>query len=132
MHHLLEEALGKDILIPKNPQMVGALGAALLSEETKFTVGIDGTVLVAKSTGESYTQAARKAVEWVLERELRSSGRSFPHSSEKSADEKAWARYLVDAARAASESGADFAALLEAVDEAIELRLPDPVVYFAD
>ena len=34
MHHLLEEALGKDILIPKNPQMVGALGAALLSEET--------------------------------------------------------------------------------------------------
>ena len=34
MHHLLEEALGKDILIPKNPQMIGALGAALLSGET--------------------------------------------------------------------------------------------------
>ncbi len=34
MHHLLEEALGKDILIPKNPQMVGALGAALLASNS--------------------------------------------------------------------------------------------------
>jgi hypothetical protein len=108
------------------------LVARLLSEEMRFTIGSDGTVLADKSTGVSYTQAARQVVEWVLERELRSSGRSFPHSSEKSADEKAWARYLAGAARAASESGADFAALLEAVDEAIELRLPDPAAYFAD
>ena len=35
MHHLLEEALGKDILIPENPQMVGALGAALLAGEIR-------------------------------------------------------------------------------------------------
>jgi len=108
------------------------LVARLLSEETKFTVGIDGTVLVAKSTGESYTQAARKAVEWVLERELRSSGRSFPHSSGKSADEKAWARYLAGAARETGERGVDFTALLEAVDENVEFRLPNPVSYFAD
>ena len=43
MHHLLEEAFGKDILIPKNPQMVGALGAALLAGETNnipsYTMG---------------------------------------------------------------------------------------------
>ncbi len=104
----------------------------LLSEETRFAIGTDGTVLAAKSTGVSYTQAARQAVEWVLERELRCSGRSFPHSNEKSADEKAWARYLADAARAASEKGVNFTELLEAVDEAIELRLPDPVIYFAD
>ncbi len=108
------------------------LVARLLSEEMRFTIGSDGTVLAAKSTGVSYTQAARNAVEWVLERELRSSGRSFPHSSEKSADEKAWARYLAGAARAASENGADFATLLEAVDENLEIRLPDPVAYFAD
>ena len=32
---LLEENLDKDILIPENPQMVGALGAALLAGENK-------------------------------------------------------------------------------------------------
>jgi len=30
MRRLLEEALGTDILVPENPQMVGALGAAIL------------------------------------------------------------------------------------------------------
>ena len=35
MRRLLEEALGKDILVPKNPQMVGALGAALLTGEIR-------------------------------------------------------------------------------------------------
>jgi hypothetical protein len=108
------------------------LVARLLSEEMRFTIGSDGTVLAAKSTGVSYTQAARKAVEWVLERELRSSGRGFPYSNEKSADEKAWARYLADAARETGERGVDFTALLEAVDENLEIRLPDPVAYFAD
>ena len=31
MHHLLEEALKKNILVPKNPQVMGAFGAALLA-----------------------------------------------------------------------------------------------------
>ena len=122
------EALRGGVQYPDSAELV----ARLLSEETRFAIATDGTVLAAKSAGVRYTQAARQAVEWVLERELRSSGRSFPHSNEKSADENAWARYLVDAARAATESGVDFTALLEAVDEAAELRLPDPVAYFAD
>ncbi len=33
MRHLLEEALDTHILVPENPQMVGALGAALLTSE---------------------------------------------------------------------------------------------------
>jgi len=35
MHRLLEEALQSDIIVPKSPQMVGALGAALLSGDGK-------------------------------------------------------------------------------------------------
>jgi len=34
MRHLLEEALGVHILVPENPQMVGALGAAILCSES--------------------------------------------------------------------------------------------------
>jgi activator of 2-hydroxyglutaryl-CoA dehydratase len=33
MRHLLEEVLATRILVPENPQMVGALGAALLTSE---------------------------------------------------------------------------------------------------
>jgi len=33
MHRLLEDALKKEILVPENPEMVGALGAALLAGE---------------------------------------------------------------------------------------------------
>jgi predicted CoA-substrate-specific enzyme activase len=35
MHRLLEEALQSDILVPESPQMVGALGAALLAGDGK-------------------------------------------------------------------------------------------------
>jgi predicted CoA-substrate-specific enzyme activase len=35
MRHLLEKALDKVILVPENPQMVGAMGAALLAEKIK-------------------------------------------------------------------------------------------------
>lgn len=35
MHRLLEEALQSDILVPERPQMVGALGAALLAGDGK-------------------------------------------------------------------------------------------------
>jgi len=33
MSALLEEKLGRRILVPKDPQMVGALGAALLAKD---------------------------------------------------------------------------------------------------
>ncbi len=33
LHRLLEETLGKEILVPEKPQMVGAIGAALLACE---------------------------------------------------------------------------------------------------
>ena len=33
MRYLLKEALGSDILVPENPQMVGALGAAMLARQ---------------------------------------------------------------------------------------------------
>ncbi len=34
MRRLLEEALGVPVLVPENPQMVGALGAAILGRES--------------------------------------------------------------------------------------------------
>jgi len=108
------------------------LAAALLSEETRYAIRDDRSVVVRKSPGVSYTDAVRQAVEWVLERELLASGRSFPHSGEKSSDELAWAAYLTAAARAAEVDGADFTALLEAVDDEVQFRLPDPAVCFAD
>jgi len=33
MVQLLEEALGKRVVVPENPQMVGALGAVLLAKQ---------------------------------------------------------------------------------------------------
>ncbi|MFH1866235.1 MAG: hypothetical protein ABIK85_10160 [Candidatus Eisenbacteria bacterium] len=122
------EALRAGAQYPDAAELV----SRLLSEETRFSVAGDGDVLAAKPSGVSYTDAARQVVEWMLERELRSSGRRFPHSNEKSPDERAWASYLAEAARAAQGSGLDFTALLEAVDEEMELRLPDPAAYFAD
>jgi predicted CoA-substrate-specific enzyme activase len=35
MHRLLEEALQTEVIVPENPQMVGALGAALLAGDEK-------------------------------------------------------------------------------------------------
>ena len=35
MRRLLEEALDADLVVPENPQMVGALGAAILSDENR-------------------------------------------------------------------------------------------------
>jgi len=104
----------------------------LLSEESRFAVRDDGTIVGAKAPGTSYTEAARQAVEWLLERELRWSGSVYPHSANKTADERAWARYLLAAASDAGERGDDFAALLEAVAEEREIKLPDPMSYFPD
>lgn len=108
------------------------LADGLLSEETRFAIRDDGSVVVRKSPGLTYTDAVRQAVEWVLERELLSSGRGFPYSDSKSPDELAWAAYLAEAARIAETDGADFTALLEAIDDEVEFRLPDPAVCFAD
>jgi len=35
MRHLMEEALDTGLLLPENPQMVGALGAAILGKENR-------------------------------------------------------------------------------------------------
>ena len=101
----------------------------LLSEERRFEVRSDGSLVATKSPGTSYTEAARQAVEWLLERELVWSGSSYPYESLKTDDERAWVRYLM-AAAAAEGSGARFAAMLESVGEEEELSLPDPTVFF--
>jgi hypothetical protein len=109
-----------------------ALAARLHAEETRFSVAPDGTVAATKPPGVHYTDAARQAVEWLLERELRPSGVRFPNTAGKSPDDLAWARYLALAASAAEARGEDFSALLEAVDEELVIRLPAPAVCFAD
>jgi (R)-2-hydroxyacyl-CoA dehydratese activating ATPase len=35
VHRLLEKSLDRKIMVPENPQVVGALGAAILAGETK-------------------------------------------------------------------------------------------------
>ena len=35
---LLSEKLGRKVLIPENPQFIGALGAALLASELEYTL----------------------------------------------------------------------------------------------
>jgi hypothetical protein len=122
------EALREGAQYPDATELV----SRLLGEERKFRVARDGSLLVGKPTGVRYTDAAYEAVEWMLERELNWSGSRFPHSNEKTRDEIAWASYLVAAAKAAEKRGVDFGALLDAVDEEREIRLPDPVAYFTD
>jgi hypothetical protein len=109
-----------------------ALVARLLSEENRFQVAGDGSLLVGKPSGVGYTDATRQAVEWLLERELERSGSSYPYSDRKTRDEVAWAGYLAAAAVAEESKGADFARMLDAVDQEMEVRLPDPAPYFAD
>jgi len=55
----------------------------------------------------------------------------YPHSSEKTADERGWASYLAAASEMAESRGADFAQLLTAVDEELVLELPSPVGHFS-
>jgi hypothetical protein len=100
----------------------------LLREEQMFVVSEDGSLVVAKSAGVAYTEAVRSAVEWLLQRELLWSGRSYPYSYDKTDDERAWARYLI-AARAL-EGDADLTRTLESVGEEM-LTLPDPSAFFS-
>lgn len=115
-------------------QYAGALSLAdtLIADETRYSIERDGTVVAVKPGGASYTETARAAVEWLLERELVSSGSAYPYVERKTGDETAWARYLVRAADAARAEGVDFAALLIAHEDELELRLPDPTPFFAD
>ena len=104
----------------------------MAAEESRFRVRDDGTIVALKPAGVPYTEAARAAVEWLLERRLEASGRSFPQHHLKTVDETAWARYLIVAAEDAKRGGVDFATLLEATGREVELTLPDPVAFFAD
>lgn len=102
----------------------------LLSEAQSIRIMEDGTVAARKKPGVPYTAAAKAAVEWLLRRELVASGKEFPYSDEKTADELAWARYMTDAYALAGDAGVDFEALLAAIDEEAEMRLPSPAGYF--
>lgn len=97
----------------------------------RFEVSKDGTVRAVKPAGTSYTEIARETVERMLGRELARSGMEYPHSSEKTADERGWASYLAAASEMAESRGADFAQLLTAVDEELVLELPSPVGHFS-
>jgi len=105
---------------------------AMIVEARRVRVREDGTVVAEKPAGVEYTEAARSAVEWLLGRALATSGKAFPHHDQKTADEIAWARYLVDASEMARRSGDDFAVLLLSSDEDLELRLPNPDAYFGE
>lgn len=109
-----------------------ALVDTMVIEESRFSIEGDGTMVAVKPSGVSYTEAARSAVEWLLERELVSSGAEFPYVGGKTSDELAWARYLVRAADAARIDGLDFATLLTSGESELKLRLPDPTPFFAD
>ncbi|MBN2565269.1 MAG: hypothetical protein JXB46_06125, partial [Candidatus Eisenbacteria bacterium] len=100
-------------------------------EERRFEVRGDGSVVAVKPAGDSYTGVAREAVEWLLQRELASSGSAFPNSHLKTDDERAWARYMILARRVAEAEGADFAQLLSS-DREVELHLPEPTHCFPD
>ncbi len=105
--------------------------AQMLDEVERHRVAPDGSVSTLKPSGVAYTDAAVDAVEWLLGRELVWSGASFPMSDAKTADERAWARYLVDAARLARESGVDVERLITDSDAETEIALPNPEEYFA-
>lgn len=104
--------------------------SALLAEASRYRVRPDGVVIVTKPAGVGYTEAARTAVEWLIERRIASSGRTFPDSDGKTADELAWARLLRDAYDRARDEGVDFEELLEAEEAAAEFALPNPAGYF--
>ncbi len=108
-----------------------AVVAQMLREVERYSVAPDGSVSTLKPAGVAYTDAAAEAVEWLLGRELVWSGASFPMSGAKTADERAWARYLIEAARLARASGVDVERLISDRDAETEIALPNPEEYFA-
>ncbi len=103
----------------------------MLDDVERYRVAADGSVSVLKPAGVAYTEAAADAVEWLLGRELVWSGASFPMSGAKTDDERAWARYLIEAARLARASGVDVERLIADHETETEIALPNPEDYFA-
>ncbi len=104
---------------------------AMIAEAERFRFREDGAIRINKPAGETYTDAARAAVEWLLERSLETTGASYPHSADKTGDQLAWAVFLKGAYDLAESEGINFTALLENVDTDSEMLLPNPELYFA-
>ncbi len=104
---------------------------AMIAEAERFRFREDGAIRITKPAGETYTEAARAAVEWLLERSLETTGASYPHSADKTGDQLAWAVFLKGAYDLAESEGINFTALLENVDTDSEMLLPNPELYFA-
>ena len=103
---------------------------ALLAQAQRYSVGEDGVIAATKPAGVAYTDFARSTVEWFLKRELRRSGKEYPYHDQKTADEIAWAAYLIRASELAEREGVDFAGLLTSDVAEAHVRLPNPGEYF--
>jgi len=118
--------------IAPGPQHAEAIEAVsrLLEDAGRYRVRADGSVLVSKPSGVAYAEAAREAVEWLIERRIVSSGKAFPESAAKTSDEIAWARLLRDAYERARAEGVDFETLVAAREGEAEFVIPNPAGYF--
>jgi hypothetical protein len=128
-HRALDEAEGLSMGTQHEQLLV--VVEAMIAEAERFRFREDGAVRVMRPAGESYTEAAREAIEWLLERSLDASGASYPHSADKTDDQLAWAMFMKDAYDLARSEGVDFTALLENVVTDSEMLLPNPELYFA-
>jgi len=128
-HRALDEAEGLSTGIQYEQFLVAV--EAMIAEAERFRFREDGAVRITKPAGETYTEAAREAVEWLLERSLGTTGASYPHSADKTGDQLAWAAFLKSACDLAESEGIHFTALLENVDADSEILLPNPELYFA-
>jgi len=104
----------------------------MLAEVERYRVAPDGSVSAPKPAGVAYADAAAEAVEWLLGRPLEWSDATFPKSGEKTDDERAWARYLIDAARLARARGIDVERLIADSEAETEIDLPNPEDYFSE
>lgn len=128
-HRALDEAEGLSTGMQYEQFLV--VVETMIAEAERFRFREDGAVRITKPAGETYTEAAREAVEWLLERSLETTGASYPHSADKTGDQLAWAAFLKSAYDLAESEGIHFTALLENVDVDSEMLLPNPELYFA-
>ena len=106
--------------------------AATLSEAERYSVGPNGLIAATKPPGVAYTDFAHATVEWFLRRKLEKSGKEYPHHDQKTADDVAWAAYLLRASALAEREGVDFAGLLTEAGAEQRVCLPNPADYFAE